>query len=82
MHRGGWECIASSSRGSKIRSGQRVRGIALENDVVTLAGTQAEIRFPVRLSRKLCPLVEGPARNIVCNADLTRFNFQGVTKRE
>lgn len=61
-------------------AGQKAKSIALEDDVVILAGPEVEIRFPSGWARKLFPWAEGPAKNILCNPDLRRFNLQGMTK--
>lgn len=62
------------------RQGQRVDRLVIEGDSVAMTGPSVEIRFPVAWGRKLLRWVEGPARNIVCNANPRRFNLLGITK--
>lgn len=60
--------------------GQRVERLSLEGDTVRLEGRKVEIRFPSSWARKLLPWLRGPGRNILCNADLKRYNLMGATK--
>lgn len=63
------------------RETQRVRRLQVAGDTVLLTGPDVEIRFPAGWAKKLPPWAEGPAGNIMCRGDLTRFNLVGVTKR-
>ncbi len=63
-----------------MRPGQQVVTISLEGDVSTLGGPPVEIRFPSGWAKKLLLWADGPARNIMCNADPKSFNLVGVTK--
>lgn len=52
----------------------------ITDDTVILEGPSLEIRFPLAWAKKLLLWADGPGRNILCNADLGRFNLVGITK--
>lgn len=62
--------------------GQRVNRVVREADAVALKGKDLSIRFPARWARKLLAWADGSGRNILCNADVRRFNLVGVTRGE
>lgn len=66
--------------GNRIHPRQRIRWVRVEDDVVQLEGRSVDIRFPLGWARKLNQWYEGPGRNILCNADMKRFNLVGITK--
>ncbi|MEE9600939.1 MAG: hypothetical protein V3W22_04480 [Thermoplasmata archaeon] len=60
--------------------GQGVESLLITDVTVILEGPCLEIRFPLAWAKKLLPWADGPGRNILCNADLGRFNLVGMTK--
>lgn len=56
--------------------------VEVVDDVVLLHYRGKEIRFPTPWGKKFAPWWrDGRSRNVVCNADVRRFNLLGVTRR-
>ncbi|MFQ5838854.1 MAG: hypothetical protein ACE5HJ_08780, partial [Thermoplasmata archaeon] len=67
-------------REEDMNPGQRMKSVTVEEGTVALRGESLEIRLPVTWARKLILWADGLGRNILCNADIRRFNLVGATK--